>query len=262
MGKKIEKLKTYNQILLALAGTLAVFFIIFVGILAVIDFYPRNHQVGMMVNDEVEELTEQGLRKEIISIESLQVIDSVNQIILFPITHSRLGEVESYGKDIGLMNSFSGEYYSGYVYNNLVIQDIKNGKTNVVFKDRIGIGEYSIYKLNDEKFIVITGSKLDTNRDELINNEDFQDLYVYSLNSSTLSKIELPKNATVLNVYEEKKLNQYIVRIGVDRNENGFLKDEPKVFMKMNFEEMKVETFLDDEVLNTLQRTLEGRKLD
>lgn len=263
MGKRIEKLKTYNQILLALAGTLAIFFIVFVGVLAVIDFYPRHYEEeGMIVTEEVVRLNEQGLRKEIISIESLEVIDSVNQIVLFPITHSRLGEEESYDKELlGLTNSFSGGYYdgsSGYVYNNLVIQDLIEKSTGVIFKDRIGISGFSIYNHKDRKYIVITGSEKDSNKDELLNDQDFQELYIYDLGFDALSKIELPKNATVLNVYDEKKLNQFIVRIGIDRDESGILKDEPIIYMRMNFEEMKVESFLNEETLITLQKILEG----
>ena len=97
----MEKIKNYNQIILAIAGTIGVVFLFFAVFLALEEMsrsffgsrVDRNNQ-GILAIEETDELNKDSLRKQIISFNRIQVIDSANQIFLIPVTQANLAAAE------------------------------------------------------------------------------------------------------------------------------------------------------------------------
>lgn len=66
MKSKMDKIKNYNQVLLAIAGTCALLFIIFSGVMILIEFWPREYEEeGMIATEISEELAEQRLKRKL-----------------------------------------------------------------------------------------------------------------------------------------------------------------------------------------------------
>ena len=262
MGQKIDKIRAYNQILLAVAGTIGVLFLLGAAIFALQDlFWSPSYDSGIINSEEIEEAQEKGIRKEVISFSDLKVIDSANQLLLLTVSQDRLDKDEPLDKDFGLMNSFSGKYndYGSSVFNNLVLYDLKTRQSTILFDHRIGIGEYSIQNVNSRLYITCTGSVEDSNKDKLINRDDLQKLFIYDIGSQQLSEIALPKNSNILNIYEPRYIDRLVVRLAIDRNQNGEVQNEPRVYMLVNLSEMKLEPFISDAEIEQLQNTLQGQ---
>jgi len=257
----MEKIRNFNQILLSIAGIIGILFLVAACLIFIIDLWPREYkEEGMIADEEVEILNEQGLRKEIVSFERFQVADSVNQVFVLPVTQASLDNPESSDKSLGLMNGFSGKgYYGELVYNNIVIHYGKIDSTVIVFNDRLSLGEFMITK--NKEYLIASGCENDTNNDKFLNSKDLQNLYSYGIQTMKTKQIETPPNYTALQVYEPQKSNIILCKFGVDRNENGEFEDniEPTVYMKLNQNNMTLEPIVDKNGIKSLQEILEGK---
>jgi len=261
MTNKMEKIKNFNQILLSIAGVIGIAFIIAVCTLLIIDFWPRHHtEEGMIAEEEVEVLNEKGLRKEIISFDDFQVVDSAEQIFVLPVTQASLDNPERSDKSLGLINEFSGRgYYDELVYNNIAIHYGKIDSTIIAFRNRLSIGNYIISK--NKKLLFVSGCTQDSNDDKFLNSKDLQNLYVYNIQTRKTQEIETPPNHTLIYIYEPNKTNMILCQFGIDRNENGKFEEsiEPTVFMKLDQEKLTLMPFVDENNILVLQNILEGK---
>ena len=257
----MEKIRNFNQILLSIAGIIGILFLIMACSIFIIDMWPREYkEEGMIADEEVEILNEQGLRKEIVSFERFQVADSVNQIYVLPVTQASLDNPESSDKSLGLINGFSRKgYYGELVYNNIAIHYGKIDSTVIVFKDRLSLGEYMITRQKD--FLIASGCESDTNGDKFLNSKDLQKLYVFGLTNRRTQQVKTNPNHTALQVYEPQESNIVLCKFGVDRNENGEYEDniEPTVYMKLNKSDMTLTPLVNEKDIEELQKTLEGK---
>ena len=261
MSNRMQKIRNFNQILLSIAGIIGILFLIMACSIFLIDLWPRKYkEEGMIADEEVEILNEQGLRKEIVSFERFQVADSIQQIFILPVTQASLDNPESSDKSLGLINGFSGKgYYSELVYNNIAIHYGKIDSTVIVFDNRLSLGEYMITR--KKEFLIASGCGSDTNGDKFLNSKDLQNLYTYGLKSKRTQQIKTPANHTVLQVYEPEETNIVLCKFGVDRNENGEFEDniEPTVYMKLNLSNLILTPIINEDDIESLQKTLEGK---
>jgi hypothetical protein len=260
MNNRMETIRNFNQILLSIAGIIGILFLITACSLFIIDLWPREYkEKGMIADEEVEILNEQGLRKEIVSFEIFQVADSVNQILILPVTQASLDNPESSDKSLNLINGFTGGYYGELVYNNIAVHYGRSDSTVIVFKDRLSLGEYMIS--SKKNFLIASGCKRDTNGDKFLNSRDLQNLYIYGLQNKKTQQIKTPDNYTTLQVYEPKETNIILFKFGVDRNENGEFEDniEPTVYMKLNPVNMNLIPIVNQTNIEYLQKILEGK---
>ena len=272
MTKRIERIKNYNQIILAIAGTIGVVFLLFAAFFALeelsrsfLDSRADSNNQGILAIEETNELNKDSLRKQIISFNRMQVIDSINQIFLIPVTQANLAAAERDNEILGLMNTKSigrsYEKFYGNIYNNLVLHDRLKNESQLIFDERISIENFIVHENSRGKFIVIPGCNIDSNKDGYLNENDLQELFIYNVQNRSLNKILSEENYTTLRVYKPDKSNELIAHFGIDRNKNGVFNSssEPMIFYRINLEKMAKEEFVSQEQIEQLQLLLEGK---
>lgn len=271
MGNRIEKIKNYNQIILAIAGTIGVLFIFFAAFFVLVDmsssFFDNasNNNNGVLATEKTNQLQKENLRKQIISFNKIQVIDSANQIFLIPVTQADLADAEKGNEVLGLMNTKSiGRSYDkfyGNIYNNLILYYKFTKESSIIFDKRISIEEFIIHESGQNKYVVIPASQIDSNKDGYLNEDDLQELFIYDIQKKSLHKIEAKENYTTLNVSQPNQSNDLVAHFGIDRNQDGVFESstEPMIFYHINLEIMKIEEFIKPEQIEQLQSLLEGK---
>ena len=270
MSNKVDKIKNYNQIILAIAGTLGVILLLLAAIFALDEIFDpfspaSNYNQGILSKEETNEGNEDSLRKQIISFPRLQVVDSAKQVILMPVTQANLIAAERNNQSFGLMDSKKiGRSYvksNRNVYNNLVLHDKLNNQSQIIFNERISIKDFIIHENEQNKYIVIPACNVDSNKDGYLNEDDLQELFIFDLQNRMLHKIKSKENYTTLKVYQPNKSTDLIAHFGIDRNNNGRYNRtrEPMVFYRVNLETMMIEEYVDEAQIGELQALLEGK---
>lgn len=269
MNKRINKIRNYNQILLAIAGSIGVLMLFISGIFLIAEladdlFRDNDDYRGILAIDETDRLLRDTLRKQIVTFDKIEIIDSLEQTYILPVTQANLADAESANDMIGLMNTFgkgSNYRYHTYVYNNLIVYNSTSDISEILFEERVCIQNYLIHEKTDNKYIIIPASNSDSNGDKLLNDEDLQVLFVYDLDNRKLSRIKSEENYTTLRVYQPKQSQSLIGHFGIDRNKNGEFdrSTEPMLFFKIDLETMTLVKVVNNEQINQLQKLLEGR---
>jgi len=278
MSPQNEKIRNYNQGLLAVGGTLALLFAVIMGIVVLWSMFgPRTNRnsspQGIIATEKTEALLQDSLRKQIISFSTFHLIDSTNQIYILPVSQSNLQNKESIDELRWTSGSGYG-YQKGRKYynskdqtsNNLVLYDALQDKSEIIFDDRINITNYQVIEKDNQKYILITGTDTDSNNDNYLNRKDLQLLYVYELSNQSLSKIRASENFTThsIQVFRDsnKKATDIVGHFGLDRNKNGEfnLGREPMIFQKINLQNKTLEPIIEEEQIAKLQQLLEGSR--
>ncbi|MDO3696006.1 hypothetical protein QVZ41_14230 [Wenyingzhuangia sp. chi5] len=273
---KIEKVKNYNQKLLAILVTIGVIFLI----IALISFifmaiqesrrYNYNEpETGILSEEKIKELQKENKRKQVISYESPILIDTLNLNYIIPVSHKTLNETE----DItGLLSAFPSSdseiskkkdnRYSRSVYgifNNIILYDGKKGTNNKLFNGRLNFEKIDTEYFEDEILVLIKASGKDTFKDGVINLKDFSSLYIYSLKEEKMRKIEV-SGMDVFHFNFIEKTKDLIIEFGVDKNKDGFYEsyNEPIVIKKYDFKNEKLVDIIDTKINSELQKSLEG----
>ncbi|MEL6865350.1 MAG: hypothetical protein AAFP19_13070 [Bacteroidota bacterium] len=272
MSKNIQ---TYNQYLLAIFGTGCILFaLFFFGFIFYIEVYPKyadddQFEGGILAEEETDLLLEDSLRKQIISFDQLELIDSASQLFLFPVTHANLvkGEQVNELSGSGLMNSFDGKdglkyakYYHGAV-NNLVLYDGRKGQSKVIFESRISISQYWIYQKEGQHYLLIAACNKDTNNDKYLDSEDLQMLFLYNIKTAELNAMKASENYSTIDIIQSSRSTLLFGQFGLDRNNNGDYehRKEPILIYRIDLERKALVEIVDQTQLNQLQRLLEGR---
>ena len=270
----IEKIKNYNQKMLAVIATIAVAF----GILGLIStsfflindvfrFSTNDRESGIIANQETEALQEQNLRKQLISFENTTLIDSANLVYFIPVKQKNLLEAEHINEETsGRLNihgssSYSKSrrnYYFG-LFNNLIIYDYKKNETIKLFNKRIGISEITYYNFADETFITFKGAEKDTDKNGKINLYDLNSLYIYAINEKQLRKIG-NNNWDYIDYDRIPGTKNMMVHFGIDRNKDGdYNQDlEPQIIVLYNYEKDEIQEIVNDKMKQELQKLIEG----
>lgn len=143
---KIEKVKNYNQKLLAVLGTIGAIFLV-VALVSFISIVIQEHrrynynepETGILSEEKIEKLQKENKREQVISYETPILIDTLNLKYIIPVSHKTLDEKEDIS---GLLNAFSGsrsdefkktdERYSKRFYgqfNNIIVFNANKGPT-------------------------------------------------------------------------------------------------------------------------------------
>lgn len=277
---KIEKIKNYNQKLLAILGTIAGIFLI-IALVSFISIVIQEHrrynyeepETGILSKEKIEKLQKENKREQVISYETPILIDTLNSQYIIPVSHKTLNEKEDIGLN-GLLNAYSDsgsdfsvkekrderysrEYYGEY--NNIIVFDEPNSINKKLFKKRINFNEIKSEYFDKEILILIKASDKDTFKDGVINLRDLTSLYIYSIKENKIRKIGIEG----MDVYNYKFINKsknLIIEFGIDKNKNGAFEsyNEPIILKKYNFEKEKLVGIVDEKINSELQKKLEG----
>ncbi|MFT4612745.1 MAG: hypothetical protein ACI9OT_002135 [Gammaproteobacteria bacterium] len=275
---KIEKIKNYNQKLLAVLGTIGVLFLT-IALLAFItfsildfnDYREEPFETGILSDEKIEELQKENKREQVISYQTPKLIDTLNQIYIIPISHKSLNEQEEInGKTLKLITSsndynyetdqrYSTRYYGDF--NNIIVYDQKTENTKKLFDKRVNFDDIKTEYFSDDVLLLFKVAEKDTYKDGVINLLDYKSLYIYSINEKKLKKIV----STGLDVHSYKFLNNskdLVIRFGIDKNSNGKHEgyNEPTILKKYNFQTETLTDIIDKKTSSQLQKMLEGTK--
>lgn len=267
----MEKVKRYNQVLLAILGTLAVagatLGLIAFAVLAVSDVLSQNGSEprGVVADSVARDLSARNLRKQLISYHPPEMIDSANNVYLIPVGLLNLEKPER-TKEFGMGSSspYKGSDDNNMAYNNLLVHWLNTNQLLPLFKDRIAINAYYVEKVAGDTWLLIEASSDDTNRDGILNQSDLENLYVYALKSKQLHKINL-LNASFIDYFVLNNDNDLMIRVGLDRNKDGsynYWDEEPTVLYQYALKENRLTPFVNPKLADQLQKLLEGQKLN
>jgi hypothetical protein len=274
----IEKLKNYNQKLLAILVTIIVLIAI-VGFIFItyfaIDEISRsnkykNQEDGILSDEKIEELQEENKRKQLISYDIPRLIDTLNLIYIIPVSHKTLKSAEFIADEevLGLMDfsgsiktdrRYSSQYYGDF--NNLLIYDLKENNTKKLFTERVNFGNIKAEYFDDDILILLEVSNQDTYKDGVVNLMDFKSLFIYSLKEKELRKIH-QKNMDVSQVQFVENSKDLLIKFGVDQNGDGKYDEysEPSIIKKYKFKKDELTNIVDENIDKELQQKLEGTK--
>ena len=270
---KIEKIKNYNQKLLAVLGTIAIIFAL-VGLIAftvmIIDEFRWNRnndmETGILSEEKIEELQKENKREQIISYELPQLIDTLNAIYIIPVSHITLNEPEGIQGllDVSYSNSklnvdsrYASQFYG--VYNNLIVYDRKAEISHKLFEQRVNFNEIKAEYFADDILLLFNVAEKDTYRDGVINLQDYKSLYIYSINERQLKKVE-NDNMDIFSYAFLNESKDLIIQFGIDKNKNGRYEDhnEPAIIKSYNYLSGSLTDIVNPTTHANLQMMLEG----
>ena len=274
MIEKPDKLKRYNQVLLAIISTMALVFVLVGGIMTLSILYDelswkdQYTEPSIIADRQTDQMLGDSVRKQLISFERLILLDTVKQIYMLPVKQANLADAEYIDDSdlLGLTNSFtvsvgnSNYYGNGQFYNNILIWDKISGSMSELFKTRVSINYFDRLKLKEDEIVVMSVSNMDTNSDGRLNRQDLQMLCIYHVPDNRLIQVKA-NNRTYLKLEKLYESDDLIGLFGTDKNENGeFNKNtEPRFFYRIDLETGNLELLVKEESLLRLQKRLDGR---
>jgi hypothetical protein len=90
--------------------------------------------------------------------------------------------------------------------------------------------------------LLFAGAGSDSNKDNVLDSEDYQNIYAYFLKDKKLVEYKLPQK-TVLGYGPMENTNLISIRIGIDKNKDFKFdrKTEPEEVVALNVETRKIE---------------------
>lgn len=273
----IDKIKNYNQKVLAVLGSLVVLIAV-IGVISITFFlineiggsYRHNNQHdGILSDEKIEELQKENKRKQLISYDTPRLVDTLNLVYIIPVSHKTLNTSEfiesaslrlldtrsSYETD----SRYSRQYYGNY--NNLLIYDYKNHKTDKLFYERINFETIQIEYFEDDILVLIKAATKDTYKDGVINQLDYKTLFLYSLKNKKLTEIKI-ENTDVYDIIFVGNSKNLIINFGIDYNKDGEFdqNSEPSLIKKYDYMSGKLVDIVSEEISSELQMQLDGTK--
>ena len=263
----MEKLKKYNQILLATFGTLAVIGLssaLLIGLFGMLSKWTNNNDwdnnQNDLIVDNIVDSSSTKLKTQDLTFSLPILLDTIPEIYVIPVSQVSLSNPETYEVE---SEPFSRSSYKKTSYrrngnfNNLIIFDgIKNEKFPI-FKRKVDITSYQYFQFKDSKYILIIGGAKDTNKDNKLNNSDLKSFYVYDLTSQKLNEFNVEKFGLIsYDILNDK--NEIILQYGNDKNDNGEFNsyEEPNILKQLSLSSMKFTDFIDSELKNKIQSNI------
>lgn len=270
----MEKLKKYNQWLLAIIGSVGVILAIGLLIVAAFNvfddlFNSYSPPASVMVSSENENSEgEPKMRSQILNYGTPQLLDSALSLYVIGVGQKNLAKPEEYDGQLVVIESYESKSWgrtinSSYydLLNNLLVFKPKESFIGPIFKYKVSIETFAYNSIGDKKMLFIKGATDDTNSDNKLNNSDFQRLFIYDFNSEKLYPINLGQNTSYDSYQLVLDKEEMIIQYYLDRNNNKELDYnlDPILLKKISFENgIQVVDFIDDELNTQLQQILDN----
>lgn len=252
-----------------------------IGFSAILKEYLSHRYSGsndsVVSNVKAEKLVKENKRSQIIEFNTIQLIDSLNQLYIIPVQQKNLKRVQNIEKDQRLEIqtesipsaeqkaykplSSSYRYYYGYnTFNNILIYDGKTGKSHPIFSNRIAIVDFIIYSMVKSRRIFIVACDEDFNGDGKLDKNDKLKLFVYDVHNDELDQIT--ENAEFIRAsWRLDYSDNIILRVGLDRdNDKKFSPDyEPEILKTFNVIDGQYTELVDTKLRAKLQDILDGK---
>ncbi len=277
----IEKIKNYNQKMLALISTLGVIFLLILIIMLIPEFLRilpdrsyNDNPSGLISGEKAENLNQENLRKQIISYESPWLIDTLKSEYIIPVSIKTLKKPEEIeqtanSETLDLMDAYSStkrgkgyynrRYFEGS-YANLILYKPFENKTKPLFKERILIGDIQAYYFKDDILLVFYSAEKDTDKNGIIDLNDNLNLCIYSLDTETIRKITGNDNSIEEYKFIENSKDLLIeFKLGQYQNNQFDNYQSPRKIMKYEFDTQMLSEIVPAEIQNEMQKLVEGK---
>ena len=260
----------YNQNLLAVLGTLVCLGLVILIIGGIISFFAlrignnnfTQEESGIVIDQhQVIDTTEFSFSQEISILKPFQ-LDTSEPVFIIPIgqkdKRSKRYPVAAAG--MGFKSYSSKDYYfSSFrgLYNNFVLIDYNRNIKVPVFKSKIAITDWAYMKIKKSQLILFKGTDEDSNLDGRLNNDDFQSLFVYNVNTLETKVLKF-KNETVREFEPLEQTSMIYVRTGKDiNNDKEFVfSKEPTDLYFYDVATGESETLVPDNIKQKIQEIL------
>ena len=280
---KIEKIKNFNQVILAIAGILGAILLLVIIVVAVLDLFRgsgsgRNLTISnsLISEEKIETLNQENQRLQIISYGSPKLIDTVNVVYIIPISVSTLDKSETVveATDDGLLSMldtfgsfgsmdkngyYKENYFKGLFANLIVYQPIED-KAVLLFNERIMLSGLHAYYFKDDILLVFYTAEKDTNKDGLVNFNDDTNLCIYSLKTEKMRRITEGTNSITDYQFVENSKNLLVEFSLSQYKDVKFKSYKPRKIMKYEFEAEKLSEVVPDKIQQQMQNLVEGKK--
>lgn len=266
----MEKLKRYNQFILAIGGTITLAMLFIFGLAAGYQIYDdmwgrddNQADTRMIANDELERLRADSLRKQVISFNQIILIDTPGLKYLIPVGQATLEREESLTNSYDLKRSSGKSYEDSYgakTNNNLLLYEGKTGNVTKIFNKRLSINSFNIeFEKSATPVIFMDVTEDDSNRDGFLDHRDMEKLYFYRLNEKSLQEVAAT-GKKFLRLVLHKDPNEILVQYGVDKDSDGEFEEtfEPKVFYRLHIADGRLTEIISPELITALQQQLDG----
>lgn len=272
----MEKLKKYNQKLLAIIGTLVlavlvVYIIIggiFLGSELIDHFTDRDYQDNAitlsdtLTTDEGREVIK---RDQALSFSQPRLIDTLNFLYIIPVSQVNLKGVEDVlvEKEVyGLLNAVSKggrKYYrfDGY-FNNVIVYDQKSDQKYPLFKSKVVVTEFEAHRIDGKYYLILEGAIDDSNNDNKLDRDDLKSLFVYDFESNKLSKFGF-ENMGLEWYYLTYETSEILISYTIDKDQNGEVDkyQEPTIIKKLDLSTGEIDNLIDQNLIDHLQQLID-----
>jgi len=272
----IEKIKNYNQKVLALVLTSLLAFAV-IGLISLVVFlfsevfnFSRNSTSytpeGIQVDESAQNTSANDAYKLHVTYNFPVLADTINQLYIIPVGHKSQYDLENMLTKKGRFSNSSSSstdsysYYTQESYINILIYDAKNSKTEKLFKQQIYIGQYDTYYEKEDVLIVFEAAEKDSNKDGLLTMADQTSLFFYSLATKTMKRAKM-EGETVLQYSYNPKFKNAIIRFGQNPGDRVEKESEinPGTLTKYDYTS-DILSKINDNQLNTELETLATNK--
>ena len=210
--------------------------------------------------------------KKYITFYNPSLIDSLKQYYIFPVGHiddkqkrKNSSSENRFAVDspIRISEGFDAvdfgflDYYHG-VYNNFIFYNASNKSYLKIFDKKTVISDYFLLEKINPNIILFKGTQSDSNVDGLLNNDDFQSLFVYTIKEEKIKKYTF-ENKTILRIKRLEKSDKIILLVGVDKNKDAkFAKNkEPQEVIVFDTKNLTVSDLISEELMDEMQKQIE-----
>jgi hypothetical protein len=198
-------LNTYNNILFAFLGTLAIV-VLLIGALASLVLYIGSGEENFGITQDPIEKDEGLVNNDEENIRYYlgdpELIDSSYSIYMIPVYKPEADE--SFSK-------YSSSSYRSGLSINLIIHDIEKNVVKRLFNELVLIRYSDIFTANDRIYIEVVYSDKDTNNNDIIDYDDKKSIALYDLLSDTFNTIPLNNKFKYISSQYDENLNALII---------------------------------------------------
>lgn len=265
----MEKLKKYNQKLLAILGTLAVvaagigvISALVGGVIVISDYLSRGgaQDYGVRVVDtQVQEDGDTVVsRIQAVTFNEPVYLDSNYLRYVVPVGQVDLKEREevSYESSYKILNAYSRARYGRY--NNFVYVDFESKLKTKIFHERVSISQWMYYAKNSVEALLFKGALEDSDNNGVLDSEDTQSLFVLWLNDFELKQYDF--ESTLLEFSHLQPTKYINLEIGLDVNGDGQYsrRFEPRRLSILDMQNRTVQPLVPNELEDEIQRVIDG----
>lgn len=272
----IEKVKNYNQKMLAVFGSLAVMLIAIIIVWVLTEYFNqytfRNYKNDdeIVSNEKAEENYGKSLRTHQVSFENFQLIDTINAIYLIPVSQTALKMEEFIDKNekgsggssgmLHLSGRYDNYFYNSNSFNNALIYDAGKGSVEKLFDRRISINGIDVEQIGLNYYVLLAATDKDTDENGILDEDDSKTLYVYSVAEKKLKEVEF-ENGDFLGYEVLLNQDKIMLKYGIDKNNDGVHNwDEPMLMMVYDVRTNTLEHLIPPALIDELQNTLDGQQ--